>query len=140
MTRLLLIGVLLVCTSCYAPSPAHRGYAQDVTVVGQSPVVTLAASSEVSHAKTTLRMVRKAIADSDLSLGQKILARIALRRKSVQDRVTDFVTSQAIDDGVIVMPAMVDGQMVEAAIDWDALLEFIEKLIPLIMQLIALFG
>ena len=35
---------------------------------------------------------------------------------------------------------MVDGEVNEAAIDWDALLKFLEKLIPIILQLIDIFS
>lgn len=53
-----------------------------------------------------------------------------------RDRVVDQVVKQLIQsEQVVVTP---DG--VQAAVDWDSVLAFIEKLIPLILQLVSLFG
>jgi len=54
------------------------------------------------------------------------------RREKIIDSVSEKLHAER---AVVVMP---DG--VQAAVDWDAILAFIEKLMPLILQLVKLFG
>jgi hypothetical protein len=54
------------------------------------------------------------------------------RREQIISSVAQKLHSEQM---IVVMP---DG--VQAAVDWDAVLNFIEKLIPLILQIVSLFG
>jgi len=100
-----------------------------------------------SNYETTLAEVRKAIQDDeDIGAFRKRLLLRKLNRPSVALQVTDYVTSGALDAGVIEIPPPAawavseDGDVIEPAINLDALIAFIERILPLILQLISLFG
>ena len=56
-----------------------------------------------------------------------------LGRKRVQLVVLDHVNEKALEDEIITLGD------VEAQIDWDAIADFLERIFPLILQLIGLF-
>lgn len=77
-----------------------------------------------------LDAARTARQSGDITDGQYYrLVAMSLRPASL-DKIKDFVAASAVEDGLAST----------TAIDWDALLEFIEKLIPIIIQLIDLFS
>ena len=111
------------------------------------PAANLLDVDLATHSATTLQHVREAIEKSDrIGPRQKRVLLRRLNRTRVAERVTDAVTAQALDAGYIQIAHGGfddddgDGGDVEVLVDWDALIEFIEKLIPLIVQLIGLFG
>ena len=123
----------------------NRGSESEVVVDfgGNASDVDIAeATADSAHGDRTMELVREAVRDSDLRPRRKARMLRLLKYPSVQDRVKMFVTGSAIDAGeidtqIIVMP---DGSIAMPAIDWDNLLSFIERLLPLILQLISLFG
>lgn len=114
----------------------------------ETPVIedTDAPQEMLTHHEQTLAEVRKAIEESeDLGPFRKRVLLRRLNRPSVAVRVTDYVTANALDQGLITVPPPVgwaEGQVddVSMAIDWEGLITFIERIIPLIVQLIGLFG
>lgn len=132
-------------------SPQTYGQETDVTApaVSVDSVVTdvsVFADSDVSaHHVRTLEEVKKAIqASDDLRPLQKRRLIRRLNRPHVAERVTDMVTSNAMIAGYIQIAHggldSDDDSDVEVQADWDAIIEFIERLIPLIIKLIGLFG
>jgi hypothetical protein len=117
-----------------APTICENGVCRAVT----SPV----AVSGIANTNTrTLEMVKSAIRSSS-SIGplQKRLLLTRLNRPNVANRVVDAVTSQAVSAGYIsVSYDIVSGDAV-TLVDWDELAKFLERIIPLIIQLIGLFG
>lgn len=89
----------------------------------------------------TLEMVREAIEKSDrLGPRKKRVLQRRLNRETVAVRVTDAVTANGMAAGLISVSYDVGTQSVETMVDWDGLIGFIERLIPLIIKLIGLFG
>lgn len=87
-----------------------------------------------------LKRVREAIAESDqIGPFRKWIIQRRLKRQHVAVAVTDYVTSEAMAEGYIVMAAGDDGEVV-ARVDLDGILAFIERLLPVILQIISLFG
>jgi hypothetical protein len=75
-----------------------------------------------------------------LSSFQKLRIRLALKyRPRVRAEIIGEVTALCIEEGYVsedgVLLAPPSGQ-----VDWDAIIEFIERLIPLILKLISLFA
>ena len=57
------------------------------------------------------------------------------------DRGKKYVFMMSYDfGGAENVPMNADGVVERSNIDWDALLEFLEKLVPIIMQIISIFG
>lgn len=93
-----------------------------------------------AHAQATLDAVRTAIQNSDLRELQKNRLLRRLDRPWVANRVTDEITSRAMSAGLVAVEYdIVSGQAV-TNVDWEGLIGFIERLLPLIVQLIGLFG
>lgn len=61
--------------------------------------------------------------------------RLALIRRRVRERVIDQAIDSMLNAGVIV--ATHDG--VEAAVDWEEVKEFLKTVLPIILQILALF-
>ena len=89
---------------------------------------------DVIYAREIQKRLIQAI-EEDASLDDR--KRRALKRKlrwrpRLRQEVLDMITSESLSAGVLAFPS--------AQIDWDALLAFIKELIPIIVELIELFG
>jgi hypothetical protein len=67
---------------------------------------------------------------------EKILSAKRGRKLRIQNQMVDLAIVECVEAGAIVMTP--DGA--EAAIDWQALADFFEKMLPLILTLVKLFG
>ena len=134
---LMLMLVVLVAIQPFGFVAAQEA----VTEVQPVPVSAFANDDVSSHHLKTLEAVKSAISDSEeLGRFQKKRLLRRLERPHVAVRVTDAVTSEAMTAGYISLDFDADTQQVETNVDWDGLIEFIERLIPLIVELIGLFG
>lgn len=111
------------------PSAAFAGLEEDATL-----------SVEEFRADTARAIMDAAERSETLSRGEKRRIQRVMRggwfQEARKNRIIDAVAQRMHAEQLIaVTPAGV-----EAAIDWDSILAFIEKLIPLIIQLIGLFG
>lgn len=68
--------------------------------------------------------------------------RVAMLSPAFRDRVADLAVVQIVASAEADIPLQVDanGEIDKTAIDWEGLISFIERLMPLILQLIGLFG
>lgn len=87
-----------------------------------------------------LQAVSKARQAGKITRRQALRIRIKLLSPSFRDHceglcVTQMVFSEAED-----LPVNVDGSIDQTAIDWDSLADFLERMIPIILQLIEIFG
>jgi len=144
---ILLFLSLTVAAPCFAQNEVIplNGAAIPVVTSAATDADAQEATADAAHSVSTLEMVRQAVSDSNLRPLKKRRMLRRLRRPAVASVVTDYVTSNAISEGVIDVGPPVfnaDGsvEVPEMAIDFDALLDFIERLLPLILQLISLFG
>lgn len=83
--------------------------------------------SRISNLKKN--RIERIFSDDGPRIGQR-------RRQTLQDRILDEVTDYMIAEQLVVVTE--DG--VEAAIDWNSLISALERIIPIILQLITLFG
>jgi len=81
-----------------------------------------------------LKRVEQTIKSSDYSNRKKRRMLRKLKRSRVRELVLDEVIAQAYHSDVITI------QEGDPRIDWDGLIEFLERLLPLIVKLIGLFG
>lgn len=90
----------------------------------------LAVGDRVKFRRVLLTAAKQARDEGDISAAQYFLLSAASRSPKVLDQIQAALHEQAIEEGLAT----------PQAIDWDALLAFIEKLIPIIIQLIDLFS
>lgn len=97
-------------------------------------------STKVFRAEVAKSISEAAEKSETLSRGEKRRIQRVMRggwwNESRKNTIIDRVAEKMHADGAIV----VTPEGVQAAVDWDAILSFIEKLMPLILQLITLFG
>ncbi len=125
--------------------------AQNVTVVPADPVPATAGGPDVEAAVDTSswdamvtpdrveKLLIEAVKNSKLRPFQKIRANIVLKTNfapKLKQQLVLNTTSKLLEEGKISNDS---GELV-ALVDWDSILDFITKLLPLLLQLIDLFG
>lgn len=90
----------------------------------------LAVGDRVKFRRVLLTAAQRSRDAGDITQAQYLLLSFASRSPKVLEQIQGAVHEQAIAEGLATAQA----------IDWDALLAFIEKLIPIIIQLIDLFS
>jgi len=103
-------------------APATQPVAQGIT--------QLAIGDRIGFRRSLLAAARKAREAGDITPGQFFLLSAASRNPGTLDKMQAAVHEAAIEEGLATAQA----------IDWDQLIGFIEKLIPIIIQLIDLFS
>lgn len=87
--------------------------------------------------KTFKQAVLEAAQDADLNLRERFKLRIVLRRRP--ELLENELLKAAVAEGIMPVSSTVDSDAATASIDWDALLNFIKELLPVILQIISLF-
>lgn len=97
---------------------------------GTQVVEQLAIGDRIKFRRSLLAAAKQARNAGDITPAQYFLLSAASRNPLVLDRIQQAVHEAAIEEGLATAQA----------IDWDSLIGFIEKLIPIIIQLIDLFS
>ena len=95
---------------------------------------------EAFHHNKTLDIVKQEIKNADGygPFAKRVLIR-KLRRNTVAVNVTDKVTSMAMVAGYIQVEINTEGEVV-SQIDWEGLTNFVKEILPLIIEIIKMFG
>lgn len=124
-----------------APSAAYSVPSQPIIVADSSAIVQSASSSSVVEAagiisdrmafrRSLKEATRNQVAQGNITPGQALLLNGLTFFPAKCDAVMAAVHDAAIDEGLATA----------TAIDWDGLASFIERILPIILQLIQLFG
>lgn len=108
-------------------SPAIAAPATQPIVQGITP---LAIGDRIAFRRSLLEAARNARKSGDITAAQFFILSAASRNPNVLDKMQQAVHEAAIEEGLATAQA----------IDWSSLISFIEKLIPIIIQLIDLFS
>ena len=142
-TSWLLIPFLLVpvmSVSAFAdesPLPERPALAIHDEQDGQANVVET--STDRFH-RALIQAAVKQVRDGKMKRGELIRLRVAMLSPAFRAQAEDLAVIQMSASGSDAVPMTPDGAVDRASIDWDALLAFLEKLIPLILKLISAFG
>jgi hypothetical protein len=117
-------GILFFCLMCL-PIMAH---AQVVETAQQE-----------SFRKSVIKAAQSLQQKGELKRSEVVKLRVALLSPSFRQRAEDLAVIQMSASGEDV-PVDENGLIQRANIDWDKLLAFLEKLIPIILQLITAFS
>lgn len=102
----------------------------EIAKAGTGTIETLAIGDRSKFRRTLLAAARQARQAGDITAAQFFMLSAASRNPAALDKMQAAVHEAAIEEGLATAQA----------IDWDSLLDFIEKLIPIIIQLIDLFS
>ncbi len=89
-----------------------------------------------------LKAVVSARKAGKLSVREAIAIRVATFAPSFMDRVEDLCVTQMAfsDQGSEYLPIAEDGSIDRTAIDWEEFADFLERILPLILELLKAFG
>ena len=76
----------------------------------------------------------------EMKRGQLLRLRICMLSPAFRKSAEELAITQMVFSGAEGVPMSADGVVDRSQIDWDKLLEFLEKLIPIILQIISIFG
>jgi hypothetical protein len=101
----------------------------------------VSASKKSDFSKSVIQAAVSAQKKGQIKRAQLLQIRLAMLSPSVRSQAEDLVVMELAAsgmEGVYTLDA--DGKIDRSSIDWDQLLAFIEKLIPIILDLIKLFA
>ena len=101
-----------------------------IAKAAEAGIQALGIGDRVKFRRALLQAARQARDAGEITAGQFFLLSAASRNPNVLEKMQGAVHEAAIEEGLATTQAP----------DWDGLISFIEKLIPLIIQLINLFG
>lgn len=132
-----MVRFLLVCVLCFA-SIAQSASAQELARSGATE--TAVDEAGVKFHRALIQAAVKANKDGKLKRAELFRLRVAMLSPAFRQHAEDLAVTQMSASGSEGVPMTPEGAVDRASIDWDALLAFLEKLIPLILQLIEMFG
>lgn len=83
--------------------------------------------------KSSINAILVAVRNSDLKPRQRLAIRLALLNPDNRAEIEEFILQEGQKQTMIASDVTVE------AIDWDSIIAFIEKLLPLILKLISMF-
>ena len=101
-----------------------------IVKAGTQAIEPLAFGDRIKFRRTLLAAAKQAREAGDITPAQYFMLSAASRNPNTLDKMQAAVHEAAIEEGLATTQA----------VDWDALIGFIEKLIPIIIQLIGLFS
>ena len=136
MKFLQLILASLVASSLLFTSFDQLSAQTDPPVVGGPDVVEAADNFH----REVIKAVVKARKEGKITRTEAVRIRVAMISPAFRKRVEDVAVMQLAASGQDTgLPIGEDGKINRAQIDWEALADFLERIIPLIMQLIQAF-
>jgi len=112
--------------------------ASPVTMFAQDPPQQTLGRSEFHS--SVIKGIAKLRRSGEMSARDALRLRVAMLSPAFQQQAEDLAVIQMAFSGSDEVPFDTNGKVDRAAIDWENLIAFIERLIPLILQLIDLFG
>jgi hypothetical protein len=138
---------LLLCAASYlytANAPAQDK--PTVEAAAQESLPVEVRDSDDKFHRSVIKAAQKLVRDKKLSRLDMVKLRMAMLSPAFREKAQELAVLQMTCSGSDLigtnpaLPVDDDGTLIVASIDWDAIIAFIEKLIPLIMQLIQIFG
>ena len=144
MKRFLLALIFAVAVGCNCqPADCQTTELNAELDVARAAVVSH--DGEVMEAETGFHRAlivagRNRVKSGEMKRGELIRLRVAMLSPAFRDAAEDLAVIQMAASGSDNVPLDAEGQIDRAQIDWDAIIAFLEKLIPLIIKLIGIFG
>ena len=131
--------ICLIPTWGEAQNPQIPPPLQPATVVSQDIEEVREAGDNKFH-RNVIRAARNLNRSGEITRAQLLGLRVRMMSPAFRKHCEDLAVTQMYYSGDDGIPLDGNGRVQRASIDWDALLAFIEKLIPIILQLIDALG
>ncbi len=120
--------------------PAVYCSAQSPAIADQGVMISEVESKDSFH-REMIRAAGKLRVKGELTRGQVIRLRVAMLSPAFRQRAKELAVTQMVFSGSDEpIPMNADGTIDETQIDWDKLADFLERLIPIVLQLLTIFG
>lgn len=109
--------------------------------IADAPITEV--ESRSGFRRSLVKAARKAANSGTIKRKDAVRVRIACFSPAFLDAAEDLCVIQMAfsgDEAVEDLPRNVDGEIDRASIDWDGFASFLERIMPLVLQLIAAFG
>ena len=93
--------------------------------------------------KTIIQASKKAFSDGEITRKQLLKIRLGTLSPAVLEKIEDVAIMQMAASGEDlsgIVEVNSDGKINRASIDWNNLIDFVERLIPIILQIIQIFA
>tara|TARA_R100000152_G_C6774783_1_gene202766 strand:- start:208 stop:630 length:423 start_codon:yes stop_codon:yes gene_type:complete len=100
----------------------------------------LETEAQTSFHRNVIRAAMELHKKGEIKRGQLMRLRICMLSPAFRQSAEELAITQMVFSGAEGVPMSADGVVDRSQIDWDALLEFLEKLVPIILQIISIFG
>ncbi len=124
----------------YAPPAAIQPVALPVVQQEYEPLVSETALGRSDFHKGILKAVAKNRREGKITNRQALAIRVRMFSPAFREHVKTVAVTQLAFSGDENAPVNEMGVIDEAAIDWDGFAAFLERIIPIILQLISAFG
>lgn len=132
MKSFIVLVALCVCLG-------RESFGQDQVVTAAGQVASIQAASDNFH-RSVIKAASKAVRDGKLKRVDLVRLRVAMLSPAFRERALDLAVIQMSASGADGLELDENGLIDRASIDWEAFAAFLEKLLPLILQLIQAFG
>ena len=120
--------------------PATYCQAQTAKVADEGFKISEVESKDSFH-RELIRAASRMRAKGELSRGQVIKLRVAMLSPAFRQRAKELAVTQMVFSGSDEpIPVSDDGTIDETQIDWDKFADFLERLLPIVLQLLTIFG
>lgn len=138
--RLSILFAVLMTSSAFAQVGGenninHREPIPQLT----SPTSLVDVAAETPFARSVAKAARKMRRDGKITRLQQLRLRVAMLSPAFRQHAEELAVTQMAFSGSDV-PTTDDGRIDAASINWDGLLDFIERLIPLLMRMMEIFS
>lgn len=116
------------------------GVGQQEAESAPRPVVATEVAAGDNFHRAVIETAVKQVRAGKMRRAELIKLRVAMLSPAFRNAAEDLAVTQMAASGSEGIPLTEDGLIDRASIDWDAVLAFIEKLIPLILKLMEIFG
>lgn len=100
----------------------------------------LEVEAQTSFHRNVIKAAMELHKKGEIKRGQLLRLRICMLSPAFRNSAEELAITQMVFSGAENVPMNEDGVVERSQIDWDALLEFLEKLVPIILQIISIFG
>jgi hypothetical protein len=139
-TVLLVVMLLPSVLVAQEPPASAVAYRQAIAEADRQAAESVVAEARSDFHRALIVAARNRVKAGEMSRRDLMRLRIAMLSPAFAEHAEDLAVIQMSASGSDDVPLDASGQVDRARIDWEAIAAFLERLVPLIIQLIGIFG